>query len=217
MKRKFLAAFSSALLLLCACGAEKNTASEESLYEHGLDVISLMNEMVQSEAYGELMCYSSEIIEIGNEIAKGDYREPNAVYKLDVNSLADLYELGEKESPELTDTLRTYVENRYYSSMASNLNGAYGTAVDLAASSVYTAVKTFVSNELSESTIYIYTYSDSYPVMVTFTPGEGGAVSASGSFILDDEFRDDGGQDIDMLLEDTSYILGSKVEKLEIS
>lgn len=215
MRRKFLAVVSAALLLLCACGAENNTVSEKSLYEHGLDVISLMDEMVQSEDYGELMCSSSEIIEIGNEIAKGDYGEPTAVYRLEVNALAGWYELGEKDLSELSDTLRECIEQRYFSSIASQVNSRYG-VTELAASSIYTAAKTFVSNELSEVTTYIYTYAHSYPVMVTFTPGEDGSVRAFGTFILDEDFKADEEQDIDMLLEDTSYIWGGKAEKLEI-
>lgn len=215
MKRKFLAAVSAASLLLCACGAENNTVSEKTLYEHGLEVISLMDEMVQSEDYAKLMSSTSEIIEIGNEIAKGDYGEPTAVYRLEVNTFADWYEMSEKELSELSDTLRECIEQRYFSTIASQMNSRYG-VTELAASSIYTAAKTFVSNDLSEFTTYIYTYAHSYPVMVTFTPGEDGAVRAFGTFILDEDLKADEEQDIDRLLEDTSYIWDGKAEKLEI-
>lgn len=215
MKRKFLAVVSSASLLLCSCVTENDSSSEKSLYEHGLDVISLMDEMVKSESYGEAMSAPSEILEVSESIADGNYDAPSAVYKLEVNSFETLYEIGEKDIPELSNTLRDNLEHRYYSSIAAQMNGTYG-ASSVAAASIYTAGKNFVSKELSEDTIYIYTFADSYPVMVTFTPGEGGAASASGSFILDDEFKSDGEQDIDMLLESTYYILGGKAEKLEI-
>ena len=61
-------------------------------------------------------------------------------------------------------------------------------AMNLAAASVCTSGKTFVSDEISESVIYLYTFDDARPISVTFTCGEDNTVSASGMFMMNDEF-----------------------------
>ena len=45
-----------------------------------------------------------------------------------------------------------------------------------------------MDNALSEDVIYIYTFEKGYPVAVTFTVGENGAVSAGGNFVMYEEF-----------------------------
>ena len=57
-------------------------------------------------------------------------------------------------------------------------------AMTLAASSVCTTGKTFVSNEISEEMIYLYVFDDAAPIAVTFTLGEDNAVNATGNFLL---------------------------------
>ena len=72
-------------------------------------------------------------------------------------------------------------------SIVSQIN-AMGGVENLAASSVCTVGKTFVSENASESIIYLYTYEDAAPIAVTFTVGEDYTVSATGTFILYDGF-----------------------------
>ena len=57
----------------------------------------------------------------------------------------------------------------------------------LAAASVCTAGKTFVHDQ-AQDMIYLYVFANSAPVAVTFTVGEDHTVSASGMFVVYDDF-----------------------------
>ena len=74
MKKKNLVIFSVILILsLTACGSKKE---QSSLYEQGLEVVSLMEEMANSESYIQLFTGNTEINEIIQNIAEGDYSQP---------------------------------------------------------------------------------------------------------------------------------------------
>ena len=73
------------------------------------------------------------------------------------------------------------------SSLMTQVNSMAG-AETLAATSMCTVSKTFVSENADSDVTYLYTYADAAPVAVSFTVGEDHAVSASGSFVLYDGF-----------------------------
>ncbi|MBQ5400061.1 MAG: hypothetical protein IIU15_02365, partial [Treponema sp.] len=61
-------------------------------------------------------------------------------------------------------------------------------SLEMAAPSVLSASSNFDSDEIDSDCIYIFTFSDSYPVAVSFQRGEGRSVYASASFVLDRDF-----------------------------
>ena len=73
---------------------------------------------------------------------------------------------------------------------------------NLAASSVCTVGKTFVSENASENVIYIYVYEGTAPVAVTFTLGEDHTVSATGTFIFYDGFTCGSAEEIQSVFSD---------------
>lgn len=61
-------------------------------------------------------------------------------------------------------------------------------ATTLAATTVCSAGKTFVSTEEDGDAIYLYVYENACPAAVSFVKGEDNTVSASGTFIINDGF-----------------------------
>ncbi len=194
MKKTTICLTLAMVFLLCACGSNNNGTAgqkaEKSLYAQGLDIISLMGEMVQSDSY--FASYSStpalkDCMEgISRAISEGQYDKPSAVYCLSLREegIAEMFrKAGTDPSGDMSDRLKAYMQSKIFGSCASLLNSSAGTEA-LAASSIYTCTTSFVCSEASENVIYLYTYENANPVLISFIVGEGHAVYASGTYIL---------------------------------
>ena len=175
------------ILGLAACGAAKEAKNSKSLYSHGLDVISLLSQMTGSENFIGIYTANSEIKDIILALGGHSYETPDAVYAIIVpeETLMGMAELSDLEG--VSEELKNYLTQRVIASLMSQINAMSGVE-NLAASSVCTVGKTFVSENATENVIYIYTYEGTAPVAVTFTLGEDHSVSATGTFILGDGF-----------------------------
>lgn len=193
MKAKKLICTLVALVMtisLGACGgtgASGSNTSDKSLYEHGLSVISLMEEAASTEEYVGAYTGNPEIMEIIQNVGGGDYTTPKAVYSISVSDEVLLSMLGLENPNGISAELKDNLLNRSFGSLITQING-YAGVNNLAASSVLTLGKSFVDSTLTEDVIYIYTFENSFPVAVTFSVGENGAVSADGNFIMYEEF-----------------------------
>lgn len=167
---------------------------KRELEKSGLEVVALTDEMAGNDTYVKIYTVGGEILEILETVSEDDYSEPKAVYQISIpaESLSTLVEEmgGGGEPEEMSEALVNSVEKKMFSSLISQLNARDG-AVNLAASAVCTAGKTFVNHEIKEDTIYLYTYENTAPAAVTFIRGEDGTVSATGCFLLYEEFRAD--------------------------
>ena len=212
MKRCFVLLLSAIMLMsLCACGGNTSTKTDEkSLYEHGLDVIAVMAEMTHLESYVETYTGNGEIKEVVKSIGEGDYTSPKAVYAITASAeqIAAYAEVGALEGA--SEELQNVMENKFVVALTTQVNGFAG-AEQLAAASVCTAGKTFVTDEISESVIYLYTYENARPVCVTFTCGEDSTVSASGMFMMYDEFTCDSAEEIEEFFSE----VGVKVSEVQ--
>jgi len=184
----------SALVLISGCSigdgkSESEQQSAKTLYDHGLEVVSLLGEMAQSDQYVSLLSGSTEIRSILKEASQGNFSQPKAVYRISIPESAAL-SLMEMDISGLSKTLQENIKSKVSSMIFSQIN-AMGGATTLAASSVCTAGKTFVSSELEEDQIYLYTYADAVPATVTFIKGEDGTVSATGTLLLYEDFQAD--------------------------
>ena len=213
MKRSLTLLLSVIMLLsLCACGETASTKeAEKSLYEHGLDVIAVMSEMTQLESYVETYTGSGEIKEVVTSIGEGDYTTPKAVYAITVNAEQIAAYADVEALDGASDALQKTMENKFIVALISQVNGRAG-AMNLAAASVCTAGKTFVTDEISESVIYLYTYENGRPISVTFTCGEDSTVSASGMFMMYDAFPCDSVEEIEEFFRE----VGASVKNVSI-
>ena len=188
MKKAFAFVLVLVIILgLAACGAVKEVQESKSLYAHGLDVVSMLSEMTRSESFIGIYTANSEIKDIILALGEHPYDTPAAVYAITIpeDVLMGMAELG--NLGDASEELKSYLTQRVMASLMSQINAMSGVE-NLAASSVCTVGKTFVSESATENVIYIYDYEDTAPVAVTFTLGEDHTVSASGTFIFYDGF-----------------------------
>lgn len=195
----------TAILMICllcgftACGKEENR--EITLYDRGLEVVSLLEEMARNEEYIRIFTVNDEISAIIEKTANGDYCEPAAVYEILIptESIASLYEeAGALDG--MSEELKRMVEQKMIGSVISQIN-AMGGAENLAASAVCTAGTVFTSEELKHDTIYLYVYENTAPVAVTFTKGDENIVSASGNYLTYEEFSANSAEEITVFFE----------------
>ena len=99
----------------------------------------------------------------------------------------------------MSEKVKKIVSDKTIASLATQIN-AMGGAENLAATTVCTAGKTFVSDELQEACVWIYVFEDGFPVAVTFTAGEDSTVSASAMIISCDGFPSESAQEIEEFL-----------------
>ena len=206
LKRRFpAAALALAMILaLCACGTK-----EKSLREQGLEVISLMEEMVNSKAYVQYHTGVPALLEIAADIAEGDYSRPAAVYSLTAPAeLTSVWDESQQELAGLSDTLKESVLQKTFGpAMMTQINAMSG-AETLAATAVCTAGKTFVCKGAEGSVTYLYVYENGYPIAVSFTEGEDDSFSASGTFILNERFDTSSQKSIASFLAESGIVVG---------
>ncbi len=194
---------------LSACG----NGSKKTLAEHGMDVVSLMAEMVESEDYCEL--YSPDAYRsVVERVADGDFDEPENVYAVTVKPEKALKSLGVSDDmlDDLSEPVKEALCSRAYSAIISQLNSTMG--VDyIAVAAIYMAEKTFVSEDIEENVMYVYTFEDSVPVAVAFVMGEDGSVSANGWFMFSDGLNFDSAEDLEDSLRD--MYRGCEVTEIE--
>lgn len=192
--KRLLTLFLAAAMLLAACGSKK----ESSLYAHGMELVGLMGEMTQSSAYYELFFPDSQVRDAAADAAEaaraGRYQKPKAVYRISADkdglgSLLTKASQGDVDFGGMSKDLKAHVQSRIFGSCASILNSPAG-AEALAASAIFTCSKSFVCNEATEDTAYLYTFEDAPAVLVTFLVGESHAVHASGTYILNKNITD---------------------------
>lgn len=184
MYRKYIALI---LALACLAGVAGGALAEEqpgeSLYTRGLEVVRLMSEIAGTEAYVGLHTDDDAVKAIAAEVGGQDHSAPKAVYEISFRSFY-LAMLGQLAAGGASEELRTHAERQYMGSLAAMANGE--SAGTLAASVLCSVEKTFVDEDFEGVAVYLYTYEDAAPVLVTFAAGDGGAVSAQGSFLLGD-------------------------------
>lgn len=188
--RKKIAALLLAACLTAGAGTGACAAKEDleapSLYDRGLEVVQVLAEMAQSEEWVDGLTGDSEISSIVQEAA-GDYAAPKAVYSLSVTDeeLERLAAINELEGA--SEEIKAFLMQRMLVSLITRTNSLDGPK-NLAAASICTYARTFVDEGAEGDVIYLYAYEDAAPVAVTFTLGEDHTVTASGAFVLCDDF-----------------------------
>lgn len=159
--------------------------AKTTLYDQGMSLIAIMAEMAGSEIYHSAMTGDPAFINRLEKVNGCDFSAPEAVYTLALNENYMTLMSEWEKLPELSisDSLRDVLNTKQAGAFTTQLNALAG-AEALAASAMCAAGKTFVDDTLEENTIYLYVFEGGVPAAVTFLPGEGGAVSASGLFIL---------------------------------
>ena len=192
--KKLLCMVCAVVLMLGLAGCGK---TEASAYDRGLETVGLLAEAMGSQAYLDMMSANASLREIIKQAAKGDYSAPKAAFALSFPDEGMYLFSGVLEPAEVPDTLTDLVNHRLISAIIPQIN-AIGGAEILAASTVCTVSKTFVSTAIQEDMIYLYLFETGCPVAVTFTTGENSTVTATAVPILYEDFPQD---DMDAMQE----------------
>lgn len=204
--KKLTLILSALLLIFPVCTFAKPAEKEKTLVEQGLSLIELMKEKANNEAYIGMLIGSSAnsvFFEKIKELGSGDISNLTCVYCLSgdysdfvLKYLSGIEELGmpyfgtdgslkDSFSPELWNDLKRKV----FFALPSIWNLYAGAnSLEMAAPGVLSASSNFDSDEIDSDCIYIFTFSDSYPVAVSFQRGEGRSVYATASYVLDKAF-----------------------------
>ena len=165
-----------AALLLTVSGA---MAEENTLYAQGLALIDLMDEMVHTPAYLDACTANPNILaKLENT---GSPENLKAVYVLQTDIAKQL----PIDLSGFSEALKADFLSKIYASVPAQINAAGGSEL-LAASSLCTASKAFLAPDFTGNALYLYTFKESAPVMVAFSAGSEGIVTASASFLLVD-------------------------------
>ena len=193
MMKNIFAACLASLMLLSSCGV---TESElPSLEVRGMQIISMLEEIAESEEYLSIYSSDKELLNIIASFAEGDHSDPKTIYRLTLSEESVKSLCGTDILTFLSPELQSFLESRVQASVI-NIANARGGSTALAATSICTAGKTFVSDEITADTIYLYTFENAVPVAVSFTVGEGHTVSASGTFLIPEELNTDSPESI---------------------
>lgn len=195
-----------AMIFTCvSCSAEKESVSEKTPYDYGMDVISLMAEAAGTEAYLAAMGGSEGVQEMAGKVAQADYSTPKAVYSVTIEDELLHEFMAGANLDNLPESLENSVENRLFGAMITRLNSTYG--IDsVAASSICAFNKMFVDEKITENMVYLYFFEETFPVAVVFTVGEGGAVMATSNVIFSEDFSTDSVEEIQELFSDYGVV-----------
>lgn len=189
--KKALLAITIVFCAMTVFANPKAKGQKATLLEQGLSLAALMREKANSSDYRAILLGANgDLDEKVRELGAGDVSKPTAVYRLsgDFFFLVDMMGLEVSESVNLSPALKRDIAERLISGFAVMWTGKMTGALSVAAASVLQSQSTFVSDELSENCAYIYTFAEGYPVAVSFTKGDGGAVLANASYVVDDDF-----------------------------
>ncbi|MBP3294608.1 MAG: hypothetical protein J6N32_12710, partial [Clostridia bacterium] len=179
--------------LLSSCGV---TESElPSLEVRGMQIVSMLEEIAESEEYLSIYSADPELLNIIATFAEGDHSDPKTIYRLTLSEENVKSLCGTDVLTSLSPKLQDFLEGRVQASII-NIANARGGSTALAATSICTAGRTFVSDEISSDTIYLYTFEDAVPVAVSFTVGESSTVTATGTFLIAEELNTDSPESI---------------------
>lgn len=184
MKKLLTAVLAS--FLLTSCGV---TESElPSLEVRGMQIVSMLEEIAESEEYLSIYSADPELLDIIDTFAEGDHSDPKTIYRLTLSEETVKSLCGTDVLTSLSPKLQDFLEGRVQASII-NIANARGGSTALAATSICTVGRTFASDEITADTIYLYTFENAVPVAVSFIVGEGNTVSASGTFLIAEELN----------------------------
>lgn len=167
-------------IVLCACN---NTPD---LYQKGVEITTIMGEMIESELYVEIMCPSHVDLTL---VKAKDYDTPTRVYKISVPSYDTIIqkmvtdETKIDDFNELPDNLKEQIENKFSFPVITNLINSKSGSNGFVISSTFIARNTY-NGKIPSSVAYLYTFETGKPIVVLFAPFGDKQFTASGNFIF---------------------------------
>ncbi len=182
--KKIVSAVAVLSLILCFVGCSSGKSAD--LYTKGLEVSTLMEEMLGNESYMNIMGAPNMVEEKVSQVSKIELSEPVDVYEL---SLPDASELALKSGfvdlsdwSKLSPSLKEQLENRIGFQMVANLINASQGSDTIAFCSLYTAIIRDDGILCKKPVTYLYVFDIDTAVAVTFS-----GYLAQGNFLFADD------------------------------
>lgn len=183
MKKLLCIALALCLMLgLCGCQfiareiieRDVTVSGDEALYEHGMELAELLEDMLSTDQYFQLMSSSEEINAVLTPYIRTDFSEPGSVYRITPSEdvIPILMGMGEVDLDDFSEPLREFLEHRVISSLPTTINAQGGSSV-LAAASICTVSDVWPGEALEEDCYLLYFYPGACPVMAAFCGGDG--------------------------------------------
>ncbi len=175
------------LILMSLSFVGCSSGKSDDLYTKGLEVTNIMEEMVDSENYANIIGVPNMGDEKKAQVAQVDLSDPVAVYELSLPNIDELIvKLGFEDYPDwikLTPSLKEQIENKMgFATFANMINSAQGSET-IAFCSIYTAIIKDKSIACEKPVTYLYVFDIGTAVAVTFSDG-----AAQGNFLFADDF-----------------------------
>lgn len=200
MKRLLCLVLALCLLLgLCGCQfitkeiieRDVTAADDQALYEHGMELAGLLEDMLSTPEYFNMMSGSQAISDIITPLMRSDLSEPESAYMvvLPEEALPGLMSAAEVDMSGFSDGLRDFMLRRMQNSVPTILNSQAG-AETLAAASILTVSDSWPGEILEMGCYMLLMYPDACPVMVSFY-GNKGVIEGTATLLLSKPFDDD--------------------------
>ena len=180
-----------ASVAIAGCGKKRkpndslNATVETALYDEGLLLIERMKKLTHDTGFVNNLGLPRNANDLYEKLLACPYDNLKDVYR--VSHLEDATNTFVTISGEKMDDYSSpFFKNRVTDNMSSMVIGYLEGATELSVASLLMQEECFVNTELLSCEVYIYCYEDSYPVMVSFSPGKGGAVKARATYLLSD-------------------------------
>ena len=207
---------------LCGCHVitkeiierDVTAADDKALYEHGMELAGLLEEMLSLPEYFEMMGGSDRLGEVIDPLMGADLSEPESAYivTLPEEALPMLMDSAEVDMDQFSGGLRDFMERRMISSVPSILNSRQG-AETLAAASILTVSDAWAGEDLELGCYLILNYPDACPVMVSFC-GDDGVVTGTAAMLIGEPLEEDSIEGVSRLFD---YLgIDCDVEELDI-
>lgn len=223
MKKPLIFLLALCLMMgLCGCQAitkeiiqrDATVSDDAALYEHGMELAELLEEMLGSPEYFEMMGGSERLGEVIAPLMRADLSQPESAYlvTLSEEALPLLMDAAEVDMDQFSHRMREFLERRMISSVPSILNSRQG-AETLAAASILTVSDAWAGENLELGCYLILNYPDACPVLVSFWGGDG-LIEGTAAMLIGEPLEEDSMEGVHELF---SYlgIEGMHVKKLE--
>ena len=176
-KIKIFSAILALLMLVglvgCSAPSENNTSDKE-LYDIGMELVKIQEEMIGSDAYKSIMGVhvSDETME---KMAEGVYDSPSAVYSItlaDPDALLNLLtDTDQKYWQDLPEVLKEQLKLRVsFATIFTSISSKQGTDAIVIASQ-YMASKRIETLSLNGEKVFLYVFETGTPVAVSYKNG----------------------------------------------
>lgn len=152
-------------------------------YERGQAIVNIMDRLTKSDDFIHLYINSDKTAKIITKISEGNYKNPEVIYKLELSESGKKMVLAGHDINSFSAPVRDYLNLQLNQATMLYLNAIQG-ADALAATNMCTITTDFVDKNVKGSSLYLYVYKDSTPVMIAFSEGEDHAVRIVGTFLI---------------------------------